>query len=205
MPTPSTPQRPANHYAGELSIHWKGRDYLFRPSLAAMSELGEPEHILRLLNRVQAYGRDGFVAALSVLSACYVGDSEDIDPLIGFFKDVRGRLRYVMGVMPLQNIHVLGAKLAIAGIVGAPKPRSSGGKAMAVFDPSEFVGAAQAHLGLSSAEAWELTMIEFQRAMDAKFPDSDAKKNDQPTEEEAAATVNHIMQLRQRIKSKTAA
>lgn len=205
MPTPSTPQRQANTYAGELSITWRGRDYLFRPSLAAMSELGEPEHILNLLNRVQAHGNNGFIAALSVLSACYVGDREDIAPLVGFFKDVRGRLRYVMGVLPLQNVHVLGAKLAIAGIVGAPKPRSSGGKPMTAFDPSEFVGAAQAHLGLSSAEAWALTMVEFQRSMDAKFPEAEGKRDQQPSEEEAQATVDHIMQLRQRIEEQSKA
>ncbi|MBZ5486900.1 hypothetical protein HW452_05110 [Halomonas aquamarina] len=199
MPTPSTPQQQANVYAGELSITWQGRDWLFRPTLAAMAELGEPAEIVRLLGRIQAPGADGFVAALAVLRACHVGD-DDISPLIGFFKDVRGRLRYVMGALPLQNIHVLGAKLAIAGIVGAPKPRKGGGKPMAAFDPAEFVGVAQAHLGLSSAEAWAMTMIEFQRAMDAKFPESESKKAEQPTEEEAAATVDHIMQLRQRIK-----
>ncbi|WP_252108842.1 MULTISPECIES: DUF6246 family protein [unclassified Halomonas] len=180
-------------------VSWQGRDWLFRPTLAAMAELGEPAEIVRLLARVQSPGADGFAAALAVLRACYA-NYDDISPLIGFFKDVRGRLRYVMGALPLQNIHVLGAKLAIAGIVGAPKPRKGGGKPMDTFDPAEFVGVAQAHLGLSSGEAWSLTMIEFQRAMDAKFPEADSKKSEQPTEEETAATVNHIMQLRRRIK-----
>lgn len=195
------PQRPANVYAGELSITWQGRDWLFRPTLAAMAELGEPEHIVHLLGRVQSPGADGFISALSVLRACYVGE-DDISPLIGFFKDVRGRLRYVKGAMPLQNVHVLGAKLAITGIVGEPKPRKSSGKAMTAFDPAEFAGAAQAHLGLSPRDAWSLTMIEFQRAMDAKFPKADSKKSEQPTEEEAAATIKHIMRLRRRIQDR---
>lgn len=199
MPIPSIPQQHhPNVYAGEVCISWGERDYLFRPTLAAMAELGEPAEIVRLLVRVQTPGADGFIAALAVLRACYVGDA-DISPLIGFFKDVRGRLRYVMGALPLQNVHVLGAKLAIAGIVGAPKPRKGGGKPMATFDPAEFVGAAQAHLGISARDAWQMTMLELQRSMDAKFPDAE-QKDDQPSEQEAQATVEHIMRLRKRIK-----
>ncbi|MCC4288518.1 DUF6246 family protein [Vreelandella aquamarina] len=205
MPIPSIPQQHhPNVYAGEVCISWGERDYLFRPTLAAMAELGEPEEIIRLLVRVQTPGADGFIAALAVLRACHAGD-DDISPLIGFFKDVRGRLRYVTGALPLQNVHVLGAKLAVAGIVGVPKPRKGGGKPMAAFDPAEFVGAAQAHLGLSAGDAWSLTMIEFQRAMDAKFPEADSRKSEQPTEQEAAATVSHIMQLRRRIKEQSQA
>ncbi|WP_417861842.1 DUF6246 family protein [Vreelandella venusta] len=196
----------ANTYAGEIAVCWQGRDYLFRPTLAAMGELGEPEEIVRLLVRVQSPGIDGFVAALAVLQSCYVGEPEDIAKLIGYFKDVKGRLRYVMGSMPLQNVHVLGAKLAVSGIVGAPRQKKGGGKPMASFDPAEFVGAAQAHLGLSSAEAWSLTMIELQRALDAKFPDPKAEKQkDMPTEESSAASVAHVMQLRRRIKEQSRA
>lgn len=194
----------ANTYAGEIAVCWKGRDYLFRPSLSAMGELGSPEEIVRLLLRVQSPGIDGFVAALAVLQSCYVGDSEEAAKLIGFFKDVKGRLRYVMGAMPMQNVHVLGAKLAVSGIVGAPRQKKGSGKPMSAFDPAEFVGVAQAHLGLSSAEAWQMTMIELQRALDAKFPDPKAEKQkDMPTEESSAASVAHVLQLRQRIQQQS--
>ncbi|WNL43798.1 DUF6246 family protein [Halomonas sp. PAMB 3264] len=68
-----------------------------------------------------------------------------------------------MAALPLQNVYVLGAGLAVAGIVGAPKPRKGGGKPMNAFDSAEFVAAVQTHLGLSAREVWSLTMIKFQR------------------------------------------
>lgn len=191
----------ANTYAGEIAIAWQGRDYLFRPTLAAIGSLGTPREIIETLHRVQRSTMDGYVAALAVLSACYVGDPEDTSRLIGHFREVKGRLRYVLGAMPAQNVHVLGARMAVAGIVGDPKPRKGGGSPMQEFDPAEFVGAAQAHLGLSSRDAWQMTMIEFQRAMDAKFPDPKAEKErDLPTREASEASVAHVIQLRDRIK-----
>lgn len=193
----------ANTYAGEVAIAWQGRDYLFRPTLAAIGSLGTPRGIVDILRRAQKPTMDGYVAALAVLSACYVGDPDDINRLIGHFREVKGQLRYVLGSVPAQNVHVIGARLAVAGIVGDPKPRKGDGNSTREFDPAEFVGAAQAHLGMSSAEAWQMTMIEFQRAMDAKFPDPKAQKEkDLPTKGAAAASVAHVIQLRDRIRSR---
>lgn len=194
----------ANTYAGEVAITWKGRDYVFRPTLAAMAELGEPREIVETLHRVQRPNVDGFMAALAVLAACYVGDPDDLDRLIGCLREVRGRLRYVMGAVPAHDIHVLGARLAISGIVGDPKPRKGGGgQPLRELDPADFVGAAQAHLGLSAGDAWQMTMVEFQRAMDAKFPDPKAQKEkDMPSKESAAASVAHVTSLRARARKR---
>lgn len=193
----------ANTYAGEVAICWRGRDHVFRPTLAAMAELGEPQEIVETLHRVQHPSVDGFVAAMAVLAACYAGDADDLDRLIGCFREVKGRLRYVMGAVPAHDIHVLGARLAISGIVGDPKPRKGGGTPLRELDPAEFAGAAQAHLGLSAGDAWQMTMIEFQRAMDAKFPDPKAQKEkDMPSKESAAASVAHVISLRTKAKKR---
>lgn len=187
----------ANVYAGEVGVAWGERDYLFRPSLAAIASLGDPAYLVSLLRRIQSTGMDGYVAALAMLSACYVGDARDLDRLIGYFREHRGRLRYVMGSMPASDVHIIGARLAVNGMIGEPKRSSKGGKASSTFNPAEYVGAAQAHLGLSSAEAWQMTMLEFQRAMDAKFPpDEKDKERDAPSAEEAEAAVAHVMAMR---------
>lgn len=192
----------ANIHSGEIGITWGERDYQFRPSLAAIGSLGDAAYLGKLLARVQRVDMDGYVCALSVLSACYVGDPGDLDRLIGYYREHRGRLRYVMGSMPSAEIHILGVRLAISGIAGEPKRRGKdNGKASATFDPAEFVGAAQAHLSVSAPEAWQMTMIEFQRAIDAKYP----PKEDEPeqiTPEEAEALHERVTSIRSRLPKK---
>ncbi|MDF3917520.1 DUF6246 family protein [Salinicola salarius] len=192
----------ANVHAGEIGITWGERDYLFRPSLGAIGSLGDPAYLGKLLARIQRVDMDGYVCALAVLSECHVGAPVDLDRLIGYYREHKGRLRYVMGSMPPAEIHILGVRLAVSGIVGEPKRRSKGsGKPSATFDPSEFVGAAQAHLGVSAPEAWQMTMIEFQRAMDAKY----TPKDDEPellTPEEAESLFDRVTSIRSKIKPK---
>ncbi|WP_106478105.1 DUF6246 family protein [Phytohalomonas tamaricis] len=200
----------ANVYAGELGITTGDRDYVFRPSLLAMSKLGTPEELIGILRDVQFEGsyatfpysaHRAYDLALSLLHVCHVGeDDRGLDRLIGCYREVKGRLRYVAGSLPFRDIHVLGARLAVNGMVGAPRKTKSGGKPSNRFDPAEFVAAAQAHLGLSTADAWQMTMIEFQRAIEAKYPPSEAEKKEveAPTREEAEATVAYIEQFRKR-------
>ncbi|MEC8917112.1 MAG: DUF6246 family protein [Pseudomonadota bacterium] len=194
----------ANVHAGEIGITWGERDYLFRPSLGAIGSLGDPAYLGKLLARIQRVDMDGYVCALAVLSACHVGEPADLDRLIGYYREHKGRLRYVMGSMPPSEIHILGVRLAVSGIVGEPKRRGKGngnGKPASGFDPAEFVGAAQAHLGVSAPEAWQMTMVEFQRAMDAKYP----PKEDEPeplTPEEAEALHERVTSIRSRMSRK---
>ena len=47
-----------------------------------------------------------------------------------------------------------------------------------------------------------MTMIEFQRAIDAKFPHAEGEKERElPSVEEAEAAVNHVMAMRKRIQA----
>lgn len=194
----------ANTYAGEMGIDWQGREYLFRPSLSAIASLGTPTELVQLLKRCQSAGPDGFLASLSVLLACYQGEPEDLDRLTGYVREHRGRLRFVMGAMQPSEVHIIGARLAVAGMVGEPKRGKGDGKEAAEFDPAEYVGVAQAHLGMSSTEAWQMTMIELQRAIDAKFPPSEEekRKEEMPTEEQAEAVVAHVKALRRQRQQK---
>lgn len=200
----------ANVYAGELGITAGDQDYVFRPSFLAISQLGTPEELLGVLRDVQFEGsysvfpyaaHRAYDLALSLLRVCYVGDDQrGLDRLIGCYREVKGRLRYVAGSLPFRDVHVLGARLAVNGMVGAPRKSKQGGKPSKRFDPAEFVAAAQAHLGMSPADAWQMTMIEFQRAMEAKYPPSedDKKEAERPTAAESEAAVAYIEQFRRR-------
>lgn len=191
----------ANVYAGELGVDWGEHEYVFRPSFRALANLGDKHRLLTLLNRVQQPTRHGFITALNVLDAFYTGDRVQLDRLIGVHRPVRDRLRYVQGRMPFENVHALGARLLVNAIVGDPTrkgEKSKGGK-VSSFDPSEFVGTAQAHLAVSAADAWDMTMIEFQRAMDAKYPPKEEEKQkEMPSEEEAQSVVAYIEAFRKR-------
>lgn len=193
----------ANLYAGEIGVDWKGREYLFRPSLSAIASLGEPDELTEMLARIQAPGVDGFLCALNVMNACYVGDAEDIDKLVGVIRDVRGRLRYVAGAMPQQEVHIIGARLAISGMIGKPKKLKKGADApsRSLFDPGAFVAAAQAGLGVSASEGWAMTMLELQRALDAKNPDAE-DDDDDLTEQEAQDAIDRVHHIRELIEKR---
>ena len=176
----------ANPYAGEVGVSVGAEDYVFRPSFFAIASLGDPKELPGLYADSHSTDKKGFLSALTALYACC-----DRDPsrLVGFFKDVRGDMRYVAGAMPVSDVQVLGSKLLYNGMIGAPST-NKGGRPSTKFETSEYVGAAVAHLGISFDEAWRMTMVEFQQAMRAKFPD--AEKDNYPTAEEHRALVESI-------------
>jgi hypothetical protein len=175
--------RQANPYAGEVGISAGAEDFVFRPSFFAMASLGTPQDLPRLYADSHKITDSGFIAALSALHACA---DKDVCGLVGCFEDVDGAIEYCPGSVPVDNIQILGSKLLYSGMIGRPSKRQ--GEASGSFDPAEFVAAAVAHLGMSFDDAWQLTMVEFQAAIKAKFPDSD-EENNYPSADEHRALV----------------
>ncbi len=66
-----------------------------------------------------------------------------------------------------------------------------------IFKVTEFVASAIAHLKLSARYAWQLTMPEFQLAMDSLYP-PDEKKANIPTQEQAEETYQKVLAARAR-------
>ncbi len=66
-----------------------------------------------------------------------------------------------------------------------------------VFKINEFVASAIAHLKLSSKDAWNLTMPEFQLAVDSLFPE-DPKKANMPTQDEVEESFRKVREARAR-------
>jgi hypothetical protein len=194
---------------GEVGVSSGDLDFLFRPSLAAMDSLGSPSEIVTKfgilfsapkLNPIwpvsayRAWEREVMATAYDVLMACC---DEDVSPLLGHMGSKWGS--FVPGAMPAQDMVHIARSLMRHGIIGL-KPE---GRLMAKpkeeyvpeFKPREFVAQAIAHLGLSSAEAWNLTMTEFSGAMQSKF----GKPETLPIEEhdEAMSRLAEINKLRQ--------
>lgn len=193
---------------GELGVSLGERDWLFRPSFSAMDSLGSPREIVEKFTTLfeppkinpfwptqsyRAWEREVSSIAYDVLMACC---DDDVTPLIGHMGTRWGS--FVMGAMPTQDMVHLARSLMRHGIIGL-KPEGLPAKPVKEFTPEfnarEFVSQAVAHLGMSTAEAWNLTMTEFSGAMQSKF----GKPETLPVEEhdDAMARLAEINRLRQ--------
>jgi len=179
---------------GEIGISFEGREYKLRPSLYAMTQIGEPVEIVRVYASVMSEQphAEQFDDALAVIYAC---SEDDLAELYGGHGVTEGGLKYVPGLAPAEHVLPLARCLMKHGITGAlPElPRKAGQEPEYVkeFDARAHVSLAIAHLGMSSAEAWQLTMTELVGALRAKFPpvESNAPGARAPTAEEHNATM----------------
>lgn len=188
----------ANLPAGEFGVSFEGEEYTFRPSFYALAQIGGAQDLASALQRIQNRNKSGFACALHVLSVCC---DKDASRLLGYYKDLRGELKYVAGRLPMSDIWTLGVKLLVNGVVGDPevnrklKPvKEESARQDSGFDPAEFAASAMAHLSLSGEDAWSMTLKEFQRAMMMKFPQAFA---DIPTREEYKDTVARVKRIRE--------
>lgn len=194
---------------GEIGAYVGDMAYLFRPSLSAMDSLGSPVEIVEKYALLfsspkinpfwptQAYRsweREVMATAYDVLIACC---DDDVTPLLGHMGSKWGS--FVPGAMPAIDMIYLARSLMHDGIIGL-KPEGLLAKPKEEYTPQfkarEFVAQAVAHLGLSSDQAWHLTMTEFAGAMQSKF----GKPETLPSLDEhddAMARLKEINRLRQ--------
>ena len=154
---------------GDVGIHGAGVPFLLlRPSLGNIASLGDPAEIIAIFESVMGAGdRMQIVDAMGVLWACIEGDARDAEKVLGYFCE-----EYEKGTMEdLHKIH-LARHLLLHGMIGdveSTKPAT--GKPIKEFKAAEFVSLAIAHLGMSQAEAWGLSMTALVSALNAKFPE----------------------------------
>lgn len=191
-----------NKSIGEVGIKIGERSYKLRPSFYALSHLGSPQEIVRKFRSISWYfeclsgmrkfpiGVDpvcGHSLCREIIEACIVGDSDPYD-LTGSTAVVRGHVKHRKQALPYHDLVVLAFHLMRYGIYGNPKPRKKqdGGseRELTEFDPSEAVGMAVGQFGMSLSDAWNLTMIEYQRAWDGKYPEQDDTKEQQRVSQE---------------------
>lgn len=184
---------------GEMGVQVGNRYVKFRPSLAAIARLGSPKEIVETFvtvcgapplsgnqwldePRVKSWRRDQFSCAVNVLYAC--AEADDISWLVGFTNE---RYRYVRGALPLADIVGLAAGLLKHGVLGDIPPEATRGAKksdyLSEFKARDFAAAAMAHLGLTEADAWNMTMTSYIVAMRAKYPPAKEAKQT-PTDDE---------------------
>lgn len=172
---------PANLLAGEVGIVCEGREYIFRPSFCRLATLDTPKGLIDLYTDVQKRTKVGFQAALYVLTHFIDCEPEDAQKLLGYYREVRGKTRYISGkIREPEDIQTLALHLLTNAMVG--KPSRKRGAEADKFDTMEYVGFAVAHFGMTFEEAGKMTMHEFQAASVAKF--GKPKEDDVPTAEE---------------------
>ena len=170
--------------AGEVGVHVRGHCYVLRPSLAAMSRLGDPAEIVNMFASVMTGNRQD---ALAVLFAC---SDDDLSGVFGYHDASETGIQYVPGEADPEHIVPLAQHLVKHGITGVqPEQKGAKGEYVKEFRAVDYVSMAVAHLSMSSVDAWQMTMTEFVGALRAKFPPEKQPGDKAPTKEEHTQTM----------------
>jgi len=174
---------------GHAEIEWQGVKYRLAPTFANIAKLGSPVEIVELFKSFVSPGADWykFDIAMTVLNACC--DTELPERLVGRVKFSERQQRF-MYVQPSHGLPMFDDVITFAdhclrhGICGQAESSSEGGDPLTEFDAYSFIEMAQEHLNTSLDDAANMTMTQFVRRMNAKFP---PKESDGPTQDQEAA------------------
>ena len=192
---------------GEIGVHVGDDVHILRPSLYAMTQIGEPAQIVEVYATVMTEGLEGaaaeyqFADALMVVHAC---SERDLSDVFGFFERTDGGLIFRSRLADRSDILPLARCLLRHGVTGVhkPLPRRADDEPEFVreFVARDHVALAVAHLGVSEREAWQMTMTSLVGAMRAKFPPAPDQSPGAraPTKEEHEATEAWFEQIEQR-------
>lgn len=167
---------------GQQAIKVGNKRYLFTPSFRNIANVSEPKDLISIFHLMT--DKDADIVAVcghsnDVMSACAVDDLPD-DLLWSLASSWDGK-RTVMkeGLISLSAQIIMSADLLYMGMVGNPPKmrQKSSNKEMKEFNCIEYVSIAVAQLGFTPAQAWEITMVDFQKAMEAKYPELFAPKD----------------------------
>lgn len=158
---------------GEVGIHIGDKTHILRPSLYAMSRLGDPEEIVSVFTSVMSGQAESFFAdCYAVLVACADGDITDAIGEIDI--NDNGEVIHRRGAMPSEHIVYIAQELMRHGIAGAvdPKKAATGKESdyLTEFNCKDMAALAIGHLGADEREAWNMTMTSIISALQAKFP-----------------------------------
>lgn len=187
---------------GEMCIHLADKSFFFKPSFAAMARMGTGAEIVDLYAKLNGadyvgvmnqlaglpfgaqitvmktvtkpvYGKHVLTAAYIIMQACC---DEDISVLVGSWKSTPRGVKYINGVMPINDIIIIAKALIEHGLIGksplkVPQRSESQARTTNEFSVAQYVISARAHFGISRDEAEDLSMTEFQQMVKNKFPE----------------------------------
>lgn len=152
---------------------------IFRPSLLNIASLGNPAEIVALFESVMGTADTNLQMwdAMAVLLAC-AEDKDAATEAVGYY----GVMGWQEGEMPLEHVLHLARHMLLHGVVGDVeiKTLAASSTPMQEFKASQFVALAVAHLGMSTTDAWGLSMTALVDALNAKFPQVQNPKKDEP-------------------------
>ena len=187
---------------GELRISLTDKSYFFKPSFKAMNEIGTPKEIVEMYATLNGadylavmqhignlpfgaqmqvmktvskpvYGRHVLSAAFIIMQACC---DDDISVLVGSYKPTARGVKYVPGLMPVNDIIIIARNLLDHGIIGrsplkVPQRSESQKQTTNEFNASQYIISARTHFGMTREEAEDLSMTEFQQMIKNKSPE----------------------------------
>ena len=169
---------------GHVGVRWQDTQYVLSPSFINISKLGSPKEIIDDFKQfIESNDIWKFIIATGVLNAC--SDKEIPESLIGKVKFSNRHKRF-MYVKPshdmdmFNDVIVLAEHLLLHGVCGKSDSEKKGkGEKLEEFDAYSFMEMARVHLDQTSEQAANMTMTEFIRMINAKFP---AEESDAPSE-----------------------
>ena len=158
---------------GEFAIKKGESVFLFRPSFSALDKIGNSSDIMQAFINLQIADENNpkwheISLALNVLQSCC---EKELPEFFGYMIESKGKPKFKYKSIPAHDLVIFARKLIMSGVYGEPKRESKKtDNNDSKFNPIEFVSCAVEHLNVNIKDAWDLTMIEFQRLYDAKFP-----------------------------------
>lgn len=160
---------------GQCSIFFGDNEIVFTPSFKNISNIGEPEDILTHYRDIT--NKDTSIFNAVAISYLVLSELADKPIPNGMLPEVvlsydRKRELIKTGAVEIKTAILIAADLLAKGVIGKSKKPKKSGPLATSFNALEYIGSAVANLGIQPSEAWDMTLIEFQKAIEAKFPDS---------------------------------
>ncbi len=141
------------------------REFVLSPTFMHIDRIGDPHEIVETFAMLHSLSAAVAIrTAMLVITCC---SDDDLTDLIGYYDE---KLNRVAGAMPASEMVIIAMHLMKHGIVGKATGGDGGGEYSPTFDASEYMDAAVIHFGMTQREAWALTMTQFSRMLDMKFP-----------------------------------
>lgn len=159
---------------GHTKIEWGDKEFILSPSFINIAKIGSPVEIIDVFKQFISSTNIvfKFSIALNVLRCC--SEPELPESLTGGVKFSERQDRFMItqpghGISMISDVIVLAEHCLIHGICGKIE-RESQGEPATEFDAYSFMELARIHLEVSVDDAAKMTMTEFSRLMEAKFP-----------------------------------
>lgn len=162
-----------NREIGEALVSKGDEEHLIRPSFSALAAVEDLQYTIEAVCEAYAVVLQSHTPKLHHLSACSImltACSNIPMEWMGYVVARESGAKWKMGVLPIPDLVILAHHCVRWGVQGNPKEklsRSAKKKLEAQpqrdFDPAEFVAVMVDEFGVSSRDAWDSTMTEFQR------------------------------------------